>query len=323
MRPSNPPNEDMTENILNAVLSHFFQKADYLTRHELDIRFENNIAEIEQLLFKKVLEEKQIGETTRIFFSLPAYTNSKYWEIDVANIEKLWPILKERYKQSKDKRWLRDQILGDITGIDSTAGTRALIILEIVWAINVTPGIYDSIQIKREVLKYPSFQAKMDADTKNRTYWATPFAPDANVIEPIRLLKALQHHVVSLAELHPRIKEKCETLYRDNHFAEAVEKSFKTVRDRLRELTGHETGSEAFGKGKLHIRGAVAPNVDFDFNEGVKFLTMAIDRFRNEKSHTSDSQIQNPIRAFEYLCLSSLAMNLLEDAQIRENNIGE
>ena len=44
---------------------------------------------------------------------------------------------------------------------------------------------------------------------------------------------------------------------------------------------GHETGSEAFGKGKLRISGA-APHVADDFNEGVKFLTMAIDKFRNE-----------------------------------------
>jgi hypothetical protein len=38
--------------------------------------------------------------------------------------------------------------------------------------------------------------------------------------------------------------------------------------DRLRKLTGHETGSEAFGKSKLHIRGAAASNVDDDFNNG-------------------------------------------------------
>jgi hypothetical protein len=43
---------------------------------------------------------------------------------------------------------------------------------------------------------------------------------------------------------------------------------------------------------------------------------MAIDRFRNEKSHTSDAEIDDPIRAYEYLRLSSLAMNLLEDAEI-------
>jgi hypothetical protein len=44
---------------------------------------------------------------------------------------------------------------------------------------------------------------------------------------------------------------------------------------------------------------------------------MAIDQFRNEKSHTSDSKIVDPTRAYEYLRLSSLAMNLLENTEIR------
>ncbi|MBU4482609.1 MAG: TIGR02391 family protein [Actinomycetia bacterium] len=119
-----------------------------------------------------------------------------------------------------------------------------------------------------------------------------------------------------LANLHSDIYSKCRELYEKGAYAEAVEKSFKVVRDKLRKLTGHETGSEAFGKGKLHIKGAAAQNVDQDFNEAVKFLTMAIDRFRNEKSHTSDAKIDDPVRAYEYLRLSSLAMNLLEDTEI-------
>jgi len=119
-----------------------------------------------------------------------------------------------------------------------------------------------------------------------------------------------------LADLHPQIYSKCYELYEKNVYAEAVEKSFKVVRDRLRKITGHETGANAFGKGKLYIRGAAAPNVDQDFNDAVKFLTMAIDHFRNEKSHTSDAKIDDPIRAYEYLRLSSLAMNLLEDTEI-------
>lgn len=116
--------------------------------------------------------------------------------------------------------------------------------------------------------------------------------------------------------LHPKIYSKCFDLHRKGHYAEAVEKSFKVVRDRLRTLTGHETGSKAFGSGKLHIKGAAAANVDVDFNEGVKFLTMAIDQFRNEKSHTSDAKIDDPVRANRYLQMSSLAMDLLEDAEI-------
>lgn len=123
---------------------------------------------------------------------------------------------------------------------------------------------------------------------------------------------------LTLEHLHPEIFSKCHALYKPGTYAEAVEKGFKVVRDKLRKLTGYEKGSEAFGKGKLYIKGAAAANVDNDFNEGVKFLTMAIDQFRNEKSHTSDAKIEDPIRAYEYLVLSSLALRFLDAAEVRK-----
>jgi len=118
----------------------------------------------------------------------------------------------------------------------------------------------------------------------------------------------------SIEDLHPEIKETCIPLCHNGHLAEGVEKSFKIVRDRLRKLTGYETGSEAFGKAGLRIKGAAEPHVANDFNEGVKFLTMAIDRFRNEKAHVIDGNIRDELRAYEYLRLSSLAMHLLDNA---------
>ena len=85
----------------------------------------------------------------------------------------------------------------------------------------------------------------------------------------------------------------------------------------LRSLTNYETGSDAFGKRKPHIKGAATPHVDDDFQNGVKFLAMAIDRFRNEESHTADGNISDPVRAYEYLRLISLAMHLLDGGIIR------
>lgn len=123
---------------------------------------------------------------------------------------------------------------------------------------------------------------------------------------------------LALKGLHSEITSKCSSLFENREYPEAVEKGFKVVRDRLRQLTSFETGSEAFGKGKLHIRGAAAPHVDSDFNQGVKFLLMAIDMFRNEKSHTSDGNIDNQQRAYEYLSLCSLAMRFLDNAEIKK-----
>jgi len=139
------------------------------------------------------------------------------------------------------------------------------------------------------------------------------------LIERLALAVGESSDATAIESLHPAIYSKCRKLYEDGAYAEAVEKSFKVVRDRLRALTGHETGSEAFGKGKLYVNGAAATHVDEDFQDGVKFLTMAIDRFRNEKSHTADGNISDPIRAYEYLRLSSLAMHFLEGAQSRSD----
>jgi uncharacterized protein (TIGR02391 family) len=135
------------------------------------------------------------------------------------------------------------------------------------------------------------------------------------LIGRLELAVGISPDAIAIESLHPEIYAKCRNLYEGGDYAEAVEKSFKLVRDRLRALTGYETGSEAFGKGHLYIGGAAATHVDEDFQNGVKFLTMAIDRFRNEKSHTADGNISDPIRAYEYLRLSSLAMHLLEGTQ--------
>ena len=143
---------------------------------------------------------------------------------------------------------------------------------------------------------------------------ATKFLNGLRVESPLQVPDDAEHST----GLHPAIQERCVPLFNDGHYPEAVELSFKIVRSRLRELTGFETGSEAFGRGSLHIAGAAALHVDKAFNEGVKFLTMAIDNFRNEKSHTSDGHSTDPDRAREYLSMSSLAMHLLNQAEISE-----
>jgi Protein of unknown function (Hypoth_ymh) len=58
---------------------------------------------------------------------------------------------------------------------------------------------------------------------------------------------------IAIESLHTEIYAKCRNLYQGGDYAEAVEKSFKLVRDKLRALTGYETGSEAFGRGHLFM----------------------------------------------------------------------
>lgn len=167
------------------------------------------------------------------------------------------------------------------------------------------------IRPSERILRYKRFGDILDEQDR---FIKDRLTPRSNKKTMLDLGNVKEKVVFGIDTMHKEIRRKCADLYEKGHYAEAVEKSFKVVRDRLRILTGYETGAKAFGSGKLHIKGAVAAHVDGDFNEGVKFLCMAIDNFRNEKSHSSDAKKSDSVRAYEYMRLSSLAMNLLKQA---------
>jgi uncharacterized protein (TIGR02391 family) len=208
---------------------------------------------------------------------------------------------------------------------ERTGGYRDWLLLVATWrkgTIEALNRLYEGTEIGRE------FAFMSEATERSSPMYTFPYAKTRleqgvshleSLIERLELAVGASRDATALESLHPDIYSKCRKLYESGDYAEAVEKSFKIVRDRLRALTGHETGSEAFGKGSLYIDGAAASHVDDDFQNGVKFLTMAIDRFRDEKSHTADGNISDPIRAYEYLRLSSLAMHLLEGGQVRSS----
>ncbi|HTB49800.1 MAG TPA: TIGR02391 family protein [Solirubrobacteraceae bacterium] len=208
---------------------------------------------------------------------------------------------------------------------ERTGGYRDWLHLVSTWrkdTIEALDRLYDGREIGQE------FAFMSEASERSSPMYTFPYAKTRLeqgvrhlqiLIERLELAVGASLDATALESLHPEIYSKCRKLYESGDYAEAVEKGFKIVRDRLRAITGYETGSEAFGKGSLYIDGAAASHVDDDFQNGVKFLAMAIDRFRNEKSHTADGNISDPIRAYEYLRLSSLAMHLLEGVQVRSS----
>jgi uncharacterized protein (TIGR02391 family) len=113
--------------------------------------------------------------------------------------------------------------------------------------------------------------------------------------------------------IHSKITQKVGKLFVDEHYAEAVGKAFSIVKDRLRDITGYENGYPAFAEGSLYIKGSAADNVDADFQEAVKRLLGSIDKFRNEKFHTSEAKIKQREKALHYLYLCSLALTFLDD----------
>jgi uncharacterized protein (TIGR02391 family) len=123
-----------------------------------------------------------------------------------------------------------------------------------------------------------------------------------------------KEHMISddLINLHPKILASSQKLFRDEHYREAVGNAIMVVKDRLRDITGFENGYPAFEKGGLYIKGALANNVDPDFQEAVKWLLGAIDKFRNEKFHTSEKGIDDKLKALSYLHMCNLAMMFLD-----------
>jgi uncharacterized protein (TIGR02391 family) len=116
-----------------------------------------------------------------------------------------------------------------------------------------------------------------------------------------------------LEGLNPKILAASEKLYRDQHYREAIGNAFMVVKDRLRDITGYENSYPAFDEGGLYIKGALAENVDDNFQEGVKRLLGAIDKFRNEKFHTSERGIDDEIKALGYLYMCNLALSFIDN----------
>jgi uncharacterized protein (TIGR02391 family) len=115
-------------------------------------------------------------------------------------------------------------------------------------------------------------------------------------------------NIVLKKEVFSHVKD----LLNDKHYYNAVEESYKVVREKLREITGKEKAHEAFKKENyLKIFGHNAKNeAEKDFFEGVKFLHMAIQNLRNEKAHTPAGPIDKNL-AIHYIVLASLAYDLI------------
>lgn len=118
-----------------------------------------------------------------------------------------------------------------------------------------------------------------------------------------------------LSHLNPKLVAKVGKLYADKHYSDAVGRGFMVVKDRLRNITGSENGFPAFEEKGLHIKGSAAPNVDEAFQEAVKRLLGSIDKFRNEKYHTSEANLKDKNKALSYLHLCSLALSFIENNQ--------
>lgn len=120
--------------------------------------------------------------------------------------------------------------------------------------------------------------------------------------------------------LHPEIGEMCGALFIAGHYPQAVLFGNLVVKERMRDMTGYETTTQAKGKGGLYFPGA-PEHVDGMQQDAVSFLLMSIDASRNRLAHSRPEVHEDPMTsekiAYGQLSVSSLAMFYLDTAEIR------
>lgn len=112
--------------------------------------------------------------------------------------------------------------------------------------------------------------------------------------------------------LQKEVFDHVKSLLESGHYFNAVEESYKIVREKLKLITGKEKAHEGFKEDNYEIIFGHQPqnNTEKDFFEGVKFLHMAIQNLRNEKAHTPAKELDKNL-AIHYIVLASLAYDLI------------
>ena len=115
-------------------------------------------------------------------------------------------------------------------------------------------------------------------------------------------------------QLHPEIYQHIKGYLENEQYFTAVEEAYKLVREKLTQLTGCERATDAFsGDNYERILGHKPRDArEKDFFEGVKFLHMALQFFRNEKIHTPAQHLDEN-KAMQYLTLANLAFCLISE----------
>jgi uncharacterized protein (TIGR02391 family) len=113
-------------------------------------------------------------------------------------------------------------------------------------------------------------------------------------------------------EIHEDIYSHIKRYLATEDYFHAVEEAYKVVRQALRERTGSEKATDAFkpeNQPALFGHAPIGP-AEKDFFDGVKYLNMAIQFLRNEKSHTLATSIERNL-ALHYISLASLSYDLI------------
>ena len=121
--------------------------------------------------------------------------------------------------------------------------------------------------------------------------------------------------------LHEDIFRSVQELLNNEHYSNALENAYKVVIGKSKEITGYEKATDAFSdKNLIEIWGYKKEEAQKDnFLQGMKFLLMAIQRFRNEIAHPPLREIEKNL-ALHYIALASLAYKLMLSVDMHASN---
>jgi len=152
---------------------------------------------------------------------------------------------------------------------------------------------------------------------------------DFNMQEKIRNQSTI-NNFFDMLNLHPKVKEVSESLFKDGHYAQAIFEAFKAVNNYVKDKSGRndldgkslmdQVFSFAERDGKITKKPTLQLNdlqtdTDKDEQRGFQFLFGgAMMGIRNPKAH--DRVIQkDPFKTFEYLSFASLLFKRLDECK--------
>jgi len=141
---------------------------------------------------------------------------------------------------------------------------------------------------------------------------------NANTVsEGIKVSAANINEDIIELKIRPELYVHIQTYLKSEDYFHAVEESYKLVRERLKELTGSEKATLAFGyEGNTQVDNErifghdPVDDVEADFFKGIRFLHLAVQFLRNEKSHSLATTLDRNL-ALHYISIASLAYDLV------------
>ena len=134
--------------------------------------------------------------------------------------------------------------------------------------------------------------------------------------------KSTINNAFDLLNLHPKVKEASESLFKDGHYSDAILKSLIALEDSVKQKSGvldkegFNLMSHVFNEDRPILKlNELRTRTDKDEQKGFRFIFAGVmSGVRNPKAHTIVIQ-KDPFKTLEYLSLASLLFKRLDECK--------